>query len=104
MAHIYNGQLDAYSIYHIEKEDPNSLLYQKQHHHHGSPSNALPALGHAISGSTGTAISNLATYPLDLIIKRLQVQRIQQSTSTNSSSEDTYDGILDAAEKIYARD
>ncbi|KFY75947.1 hypothetical protein V498_09827 [Pseudogymnoascus sp. VKM F-4517 (FW-2822)] len=104
MAHIYNSQLDAYSIYHIEKEDPNSLLYQKQHHHHGSPSNALPALGHAISGSTGTAISNLATYPLDLIIKRLQVQRIQQSTSTDSSSEDTYDGILDAAEKIYARD
>ncbi|OBT84007.1 hypothetical protein VE02_08017 [Pseudogymnoascus sp. 03VT05] len=101
MAHIYNSQLDAYSIYHIEKEDPNSLLYQQQHHHHGSPSNALPALGHAISGSTGTAISNLVTYPLDLIIKRLQVQRIQQS---DSSSEDTYDGILDAAEKIYARD
>ncbi|OBT51587.1 hypothetical protein VE04_08946 [Pseudogymnoascus sp. 24MN13] len=101
MAHIYNSQLDAYSIYHIEKEDPNSLLYQRQHHHHGSPSNALPALGHAISGSTGTAISNLVTYPLDLIIKRLQVQRIQQSNSTDSS-DDTYDGILDAAEKIYA--
>ncbi|ELR05392.1 hypothetical protein GMDG_07375 [Pseudogymnoascus destructans 20631-21] len=84
------------------KKTPNSLFHQQHHHHHGSPSNALPALGHAISGSTGTAISNLVTYPLDLIIKRLQVQRIQQST--DSSSEDTYDGILDAAEKIYARD
>jgi len=35
----------------------------------------MPALGHAVSGSIGTAIANIAVYPLDVVVKRLQVQR-----------------------------
>ncbi|OIW33216.1 mitochondrial carrier [Coniochaeta ligniaria NRRL 30616] len=59
-----------------------------------SPS-LLPSLAHALSGSTGTAISTLATYPLDLVNTRLKVQR-------QLSSSQSYNGILDAFRKIYA--
>ncbi|KIN07419.1 hypothetical protein OIDMADRAFT_186009 [Oidiodendron maius Zn] len=64
---------------------------------------ALPALGHAIAGATGTAISNLSIYPLDLIITRLQVQR-QLRKSSSTSDEVEYDGVLDAFDKIYNRE
>lgn len=64
---------------------------------------ALPALGHAIAGATGTAISNLSIYPLDLIITRLQVQR-QLRKSSSASDEVEYDGVLDAFDKIYNRE
>ena len=60
----------------------------------------MPALGHAISGATGAAVSNLATYPLDLIITRLQIQRrLRKDQSKPSDAE--YKGLLDAAQKIY---
>lgn len=57
---------------------------------------ALPALGHATSGAAGTAISKLITYPLDVVITRLQVQKQFQSDDQNA-----YEGILDAAQRIY---
>lgn len=47
----------------------------------------------------GTAISNLAIYPLDLIITRLQVQRSLRSEGKVHDAE--YKGVLDAFEKIY---
>lgn len=103
MANIYNSQLDAFSIYHIEAESPSSLI----NHASTATSTALPALGHAISGSTGTAISNLATYPLDLIITRLQTQRLRHPSKDahyTDPTSDHYDGVLDAAQKIYNRD
>lgn len=59
-----------------------------------SPS-ILPSLAHAVSGSTGTAISTLATYPLDLVNTRLKVQR-------QLASSQAYAGILDAFHRIYA--
>jgi len=61
---------------------------------------ALPALGHALSGACGTAVSKLLTYPLDIVITRLQVQRQLQRHSKHPH----YDGILDAIEKIYERE
>lgn len=36
---------------------------------------ALPALGHAVSGSISSAIASLAIYPLDVVVKRLQAQK-----------------------------
>lgn len=63
---------------------------------------ALPALGHALSGSTGTAISNLCIYPLDLIITRLQVQRSLRNSSAPNSAE--YKGVLDAFSQIYDKE
>ena len=61
---------------------------------------ALPALGHAIAGATGGAISNIFTYPLDLIITRLQIQRQLRKDSTSPDAAE-YKGIRDAAQKIY---
>jgi hypothetical protein len=63
----------------------------------------LPALGHALAGAAGTAISNLSIYPLDLIITRLQVQRQLQKTSS-TPDEGEYDGVIDAFDKIYNKE
>lgn len=84
---------DAFDLYHKIQETPEkttSIL--------GGP--ALPALGHAIAGSTGAAIANICTYPLALIITRLQIQR-QLRKHTNSPHSQEYDSIQDAARKIY---
>ena len=65
-----------------------------------SNGNALPALGHAIAGSVGSAISNVCTYPLDLIITRLQIQRQLQKDPAHAGS-DEYKSIQDVAWRIY---
>jgi hypothetical protein len=89
---------DAFVLYHKAQEaqsESESFL---------SPNRtALPALGHAIAGSTGAAISNLCTYPLELIITRLQIQRqLRKDGSTPSDFE--YSSLRDAAQKIYSND
>ena len=63
----------------------------------------LPALGHAVSGSAGTAISTFTTYPLDLVNTRLKVQRQLRKDGAISSSEQ-YQGIADAFHRIYERE
>ncbi|KAI9815468.1 MAG: hypothetical protein M1827_002602 [Pycnora praestabilis] len=96
MAYVYNSQLDAFSLYHKIQESPEpptSLL--------GGP--ALPALGHALAGSTGAAISNISVFPLDLIITRLQVQR-QLRKNSSIPDADEYKSISDAAYKIYTQE
>ncbi|KAF2492841.1 mitochondrial carrier [Lophium mytilinum] len=90
MTYVYNSQLDAFTLYHIQEEESPSR---------SSISPALPALGHAISGASGTAISKLLIYPLDLVITRLQVQAQFQNPSTPSDAD--YTSLLDAATKIY---
>lgn len=62
--------------------------------------NALPALGHAIAGSVGAAVSNICTYPLDLIITRLQIQRQLRENSTEARQEE-YTSVENAARRIY---
>ncbi len=64
---------------------------------------ALPALGHAITGSTGAAISNVCTYPLALIITRLQIQR-QLRKDVKSPHSEEYKSIRDAAQRIYTKE
>jgi len=89
---VTNFSQDAFELYHKTIEERRS-----------SPAEtgpALPALGHAIAGSTGTAISNLALYPLDLVITRLQVQRQLRKSST-AAEEGEYKGVLDAFDQIY---
>lgn len=61
----------------------------------------MPALGHALAGSVGTAIANLSIYPLDLIITRLQVQRTLRASSNSVEDANEYQGVLDACQKIY---
>ncbi|KAI9641586.1 hypothetical protein NHQ30_010399 [Ciborinia camelliae] len=82
---------DAFSLYHQYQDTPST----------STPSTALPALGHAISGATGTAISNLCIYPLDLIITRLQVQRTLASGSSSEKQSQKYTSLADAFHKIY---
>ncbi|EHK98527.1 putative Peroxisomal adenine nucleotide transporter 1 [Glarea lozoyensis 74030] len=89
---IYNSRLDAFDLYHKQQQSQHSLLEGP----------ALPALGHALAGATGTAISNLAIYPLDLIITRLQVQR--QFRNSSVRTHDEYEGIADALDKIYSKE
>src|SRR2546421_6714810 len=76
-------------------------LYHKGSQSDASPhSTALPVLGHALAGSTGTAVSNLCTYPLELIITRFQIQRqLRKDQCTPSEAE--YKSLEDAAQKIY---
>jgi len=90
MNYIYNSQLDAFTLYHISHEED----------HHSAVGPALPALGHATSGALGTAISKLITYPLDVVITRLQVQRQLHHDDKHPH----YNGLLDAIEKIYERE
>lgn len=63
----------------------------------------LPAIGHAVSGATGTAISTTITYPLDLVNTRLKVQRQLQKDGAVSPSEQ-YHGLADAFSKIFERE
>lgn len=63
----------------------------------------LPAIGHAVSGATGTAISTTATYPLDLVNTRLKVQRQLHKDGALAPSEQ-YGGVADAFAKIHARE
>ncbi|KAL5120828.1 hypothetical protein ACEQ8H_001309 [Pleosporales sp. CAS-2024a] len=88
-SYIYNSQLDAFTLYHISNEP-----------HHSGIGPALPALGHATSGAAGTAIAKLLTYPLDLVITRLQVQRQLKREGKHAH----YTGILDAIDTIYERE
>ncbi|KAI9813949.1 MAG: hypothetical protein M1832_006034 [Thelocarpon impressellum] len=88
MAQVYNSHLDGFEIYHKDRE--LSPL--------GGP--ALPALGHALAGSVGSAISNVAVFPLDLVITRLQVQRHLRKDAS-AAHEREYQGVRDAIRKIY---
>ncbi|KAF4989159.1 hypothetical protein FGRMN_9302 [Fusarium graminum] len=63
-----------------------------------SSQQALDALGHAVSGSIGTAISTASLYPLDLVTTRLKAQR-----KTGSSPGD-YDGVISALKGIAANE
>ncbi|MCJ1232921.1 hypothetical protein MMC14_000875 [Varicellaria rhodocarpa] len=86
---------DAFDLYHKTRES-SSLSKSLD-----NP--ALPALGHALAGSTGVAISNVFTYPLDLIITRLQIQRqLRKDSKVPDANE--YKTIRDAAKKIYTRE
>lgn len=59
---------------------------------------ALNALGHASSGSAGTAISTAVLYPLDLVTTRLKAQGQLGDKETH------YDGVIDAFRDILRRE
>ena len=123
MAHIYNSQLVSNHIMHLHiaaippaivleaqlrpMKDAFDLYHQVQNSHESKSSlggPALPALGHGVAGSTGAAISNLATYPLALIITRLQIQIQRQLNVRSERGSGKYTSIPDAAFKIYSKE
>lgn len=63
----------------------------------------LPAIGHALAGATGTAISTTITYPLDLVNTRLKVQGQLRKDGAILPSEE-YQGLADAFSRIYERE
>ncbi|KAK7418866.1 hypothetical protein QQZ08_011075 [Neonectria magnoliae] len=73
---------------------------------------AMNALGHAVSGSVGTAISTAALYPLDLVTTRLKAQsplpsQSQATSQPPSQPQDTdacYDGVIAAFRGITSRE
>jgi hypothetical protein len=62
-----------------------------------SSSAAWDALGHAASGSLGTATSTAALYPLDLAVTRLKAQ-------SHLPPKERHQGILDTLRDILSRD
>ncbi|KAI5787040.1 mitochondrial carrier domain-containing protein, partial [Peziza echinospora] len=55
----------------------------------------------AIAGSVGSAIANLAVYPLDVVVKRLQGH---YEEGDEVEAEENYEGIADAFEKIFEKE
>lgn len=65
---------------------------------------ALPALGNALAGAIGAAISNVATYPLSLIVARLQSSKQKQTNDETKEGESEAESpsIISIARKIVA--
>ncbi|KAK8058958.1 Peroxisomal adenine nucleotide transporter 1 [Apiospora phragmitis] len=61
----------------------------------------LPALHHALCGATGTAIATCTTYPLSLVLTRLQAQR-QLAREGILPADEKYEGIIEAFSRICA--
>lgn len=58
----------------------------------------IPPVANAFSGAIGGAIANLAVFPLDLVVTRLQVQEKDQK---DDGEKEVYAGVVDALKKIY---
>ncbi|WYZ40300.1 hypothetical protein EsH8_IV_000641 [Colletotrichum jinshuiense] len=67
------------------------------------PTGALEALGHALAGATGTALSTTAVYPLDLVTTRLKVQR-QLRRDDAISEKEQYRGVFQALKAIAVQE
>ncbi|EED15630.1 mitochondrial carrier protein, putative [Talaromyces stipitatus ATCC 10500] len=105
---FYETRLDAFELYHNYEypERPKPNVDWKAAALRGP---ALPALGHAVAGAAGSAVSNVATYPLKLIVTRLQIQRLaarkkQPRSSDKADRQTGYSSIQDAAQKIYSNE
>ena len=64
-------------------------------HGGGTGGVALPALGHALAGSISTALSHLLTYPLDLVVTRLQVRQRGRPQGVGGGGEEERTGDAD---------
>lgn len=96
---------DAFELYH-KYDYPERPKDEKDWKSAALKGPALPALGHAVAGAAGSAISNVATYPLRLVVTRLQMQRLaaRAQNSKATSKRESYAGMLDAAQKIYVKE
>ncbi|KAH0356731.1 hypothetical protein KCU81_g315, partial [Aureobasidium melanogenum] len=96
------GFEDAFELYHKIQED-------NQRRAPSTDGIGLPALGHAVAGSAGTALSHIILYPLDLVITRLQVQQQLKTpgeapSAAKEADDAEYTSLADAARKIYTHE
>ena len=56
-----------------------------------------------MSGAAGSAVSNVVTYPLALVVTRLQTQHQFKSKGGRGNADD-YKDVIDAARRIYAEE
>ncbi|PGH30632.1 hypothetical protein GX50_06584 [[Emmonsia] crescens] len=132
---LYEASIESFELYHIY-HDPRSHATGDTYRP-GSEDwkvavlkgPALPALGQAAAGAAGAAVSTISTYPLSLIVTRLQLQRqlrgerererererqkekgrqkgkggtdADASVDVDIDDEEEYQGIIDGAKKIY---
>ncbi|KAF4157412.1 hypothetical protein CNMCM6069_005631 [Aspergillus lentulus] len=104
----YESELDSYQLYYRYDNPPPEKDWKRA----ALRGPALPAVGNAVAGAVGAAISNVVTYPLSLIVTRLQTQaqrRTKKKNKTESEDgeeeeEEEYTDVLDAARKIYAKE
>ncbi|KKK12400.1 hypothetical protein ARAM_002325 [Aspergillus rambellii] len=102
----HDFELDSYQLYSRYEDAPHKGDWRKT----ALRGPTLPTVGNAVAGAVGAAVSNLATYPLSLIITRLQTQKQRRqkpgggkSAADEGDIEEEYKSLLDAARKIYAR-
>ncbi|KAJ5173058.1 hypothetical protein N7492_005651 [Penicillium capsulatum] len=91
----YESQLDAFHPSY-RWEDPNEDWKAR-----ALRGPALPALGNAVAGAVGSAVSNVVVYPLSVIVARLQTQQKKDRSKDDADDDDEYTDFLDAARKIY---
>ncbi|KAJ5089666.1 hypothetical protein N7532_008350 [Penicillium argentinense] len=92
----YESQLDAFHpSYRWETHDPKDWKAA------AFKGPGLPVLGNAVAGAVGSAISNVVVYPLSVIVARLQTQQKKDKSKDESSEDEEYTDIVDAAYKIY---
>ncbi|RCI14086.1 hypothetical protein L249_7938 [Ophiocordyceps polyrhachis-furcata BCC 54312] len=61
---------------------------------------SLKALGHAVSGSAGTAVSTAVVFPIDLATTRLKAQRVLRGPAAKEPPP-RYRGITDTLAAVY---
>lgn len=86
---------DAFELYHREQD-----LSSRDLSHRGT---ALPSLGHATSGAISASISSVCTYPLFLLITRLQAQRGLRKIASDPHVP-RYRSILDVARTVLQQE
>ena len=83
---------DAFDLYHLHKPAAPHPSFPL------AP--ALPALGHACAGAIGATVSNACTYPLSLLVMRLQIRRQLRRATSNSTVPDDH-SLHGAARELY---
>ncbi|OAT09974.1 mitochondrial carrier protein [Blastomyces gilchristii SLH14081] len=131
----YEASIEHFELYHIYNDtssDDTACRYRPDSEDWKAAvlkGPALPALGQGIAGAAGAAVSTISTYPLSLIVTRLQLQRQLRAVKERDrerkrrsekgkgktksegvdidddgdgdGDEEEYKGIIDAAKKIY---
>ncbi|BCR89757.1 putative mitochondrial carrier protein [Aspergillus chevalieri] len=101
----YESELDTFQLYYRYNEPPKEDWRTA-----ALRGPALPALGNALAGAMGSAVSNVATYPLSVIVARLQTRRQNRANKSDNNEKENEDedeeedtSIISAAKELYQK-